>query len=101
MRNIVRLLFLTSFLFVASFAHGHGDENSPSMEVSISRKRIFIGDKIRYSAKITSKDDLEIEFPKFKDFVKIGDCEIKDSGRSVKKSIFGKRTYINLSLIHI
>jgi len=92
-RNIARLLFLISFLFVASFATA-GDENSPSIEVSVNRKRIFVGDKIRYKTQITSRDNLEIEFPVFKDS-KIGDCEIKNSGRSLKKPMFGNRTYIN------
>ena len=70
------------------------DESSPSIKASINKKRIFVGDRIRYKTRIISEDDLEIEFPKFKDS-KIGDCEIKDSGRSVEKSIFGKRTYVN------
>jgi len=92
-RNIAGLLFLAGLLFIASFAVA-GDEGSPSIKASISKRRIFVGDRILYKTRIISKDDIEIEFPKFKDS-KIGDCEIKDSGRSVNRSIFGQRTYVN------
>lgn len=66
------------------------DEDAPSLKTSINRKRILIGDRIRYKAQIYSKLDLETEFAKFKDN-KIEECEIKDSGREVIKSLFGGR----------
>jgi hypothetical protein len=95
MRYAARLLFLTVFLMmVSASAFGLEEASAPAIKALISRKRIFVGDRIRYRAEIVSKDDLEIEFPQFKDS-KIGDCEIKDSGRSVKKSIFGKSSYVN------
>ncbi len=93
MRYTARLLFLTVFLMISVFAMAK-ENTAPSIKASISRKRIFIGDRIRYRTEIVSKEDLEIEFPQFKDS-KIGDCEIKDSGRSVERSIFGKSSYIN------
>ena len=94
MRYISRLLFLTIFLMIWAFAMAE-EEPDASIKASISRKRIFVGDRIRYRAEIASKDDLEIEFPQFKDFARIGDCEIKDSGTEVKRSIFGKSFYVN------
>ena len=95
MRYAVRLLFLTIFLTIWAFAAMSEEDPGASMRVSISRKRIFVGDRIRYRTEIVSKGDLEIEFPQFKDFARIGDCEIKDSGKSVKRSVFGKSTYVN------
>ncbi len=92
MRYAARLLFLTIFLSICAFAIAQ-EESAPSIKAGISRKRIFVGDRIRYKVAIASKADLEIEFPKFRDS-KIGDCEIKDSGRSVKRSIFGKKSYL-------
>ena len=93
MRYAARLLFLTVFLAISVFAMA-AEEAVPSIKASISRKRIFVGDRIRYRTEIVSKDDLEIGFPQFK-YSKLGDCEIKDSGKSVKRSIFGKSYYIN------
>ena len=93
MRRNAKLLFLTIFLMISAFAMAEEGPGA-SIKASISRKRIFVGDRIRYRAEIVSKDDIEIEFPQFKDS-KIGDCEIKDSGKSIKRSIFGKSSYIN------
>ena len=93
MRYAARLLFLTVFLVICAFAMAAEDPGA-SIKASISRKRIFVGDRIRYKVEIISKDSLEIEFPQFKDS-KIGDCEIKDSGKSAKRSIFGKSSYMN------
>jgi hypothetical protein len=94
MRYAARLLFLTVFLAIPLFAVAEEDP-APTIKAGISRKRIFVGDRIRYRTEIVSGKDLEIEFPQFKDSAKMGDCEIKDSGKSVKRSVFGKRTYIN------
>lgn len=94
MRYAARLLFLTIFLAISAFAMAEEDPGV-SIKAGISRRRIFVGDRIRYRVEIVSRKDLEVEFPQFKDFAGIGDCEIKDSGRSVKRSIFGKSSYIN------
>jgi len=93
MRYAARSLFLAILLVISASAMAE-EEAAPSIKAGISRKRIFVGDRIRYRTEIVSKDDLEIEFPQFKDS-KLGDCEIKDSGKSVKRSIFGKSSYIN------
>jgi len=93
MRHPARILFLGILMMTSALAMA-GEEASPSIKTSVSKKRIFVGDKIHYKTEITSRDNLEIEFPQLKDS-KIGDCEIKDSGKSVKRSIFGNRSYIN------
>jgi hypothetical protein len=93
MRYAARLLILTAFMMASSFAMAEEDPTA-SIKTSINKKRIFVGDRIRYKTEVISRYNLEIEFPKFKDS-KMGDCEIKDYGIAVKRSIFGKRTYIN------
>ena len=82
MKYTAKLLFLTLFLLTSVLAMAE-NESTPSIKASINRKRIFVGDRIRYKTEIVSRDNLEIEFPQFKDFVRIGDCEIKDSGKSI------------------
>ena len=94
MRYAARLFFLIVFLGISALAMAE-EAPEPSIKASINRKRIFVGDRIRYRAEIVSAGDLEIEFPQLNDFTRIGDCEIKDHGRSIKKSIFGKRSYVN------
>jgi len=93
MRYAVRTLFLTVFLTISVLAMAE-EGAAPSIKASISKKRIFVGDRIRYRTEIVSRENIELKFPQFKDS-KIGDCEIKDSGRSVKRSVFGKNSYIN------
>ncbi len=93
MRYAARLFFLSIFMLIWASAIA-AEEVAPSIKASISRKRIFVGDRIRYRTEIVSRGDIEIEFPQFKDS-KIGDCEIKDAGKSVRRSFFGKSSYIN------
>jgi hypothetical protein len=69
------------------------DEDIPSIKTTVNRQRILIGDRIRYDAEIFSRLDLEFEFPKFKDN-KMEECEIKDSGKETRASLFGGRSYI-------
>lgn len=93
MRYAARILFLAVFLAISAFAMA-AEEAVPSIKASINRKRIFVGDRIRYKTEIVSKENLEIDFPQFKDS-RLGDCEIKDSGKSIKRSMFGRSSYIN------
>lgn len=79
MRNIAKLIFLISFLLTAAFTMALED-HSPLIKMSINRKRIFIGDRIRYKVEaIPGLAAFEVKFPQFKDGL-IGDCEIKDQG---------------------
>ena len=92
MKYLNRLILATGILLIMT-AVLTADEDTPSIKTTISRKRIMIGDRIRYKAEIFSKLDLEIEFPKFKDN-KIGECEIKDSGKDwldITSYYIGKR----------
>ncbi|MDP3792056.1 MAG: hypothetical protein Q8R38_08465 [Candidatus Omnitrophota bacterium] len=93
MKFFNRMIFITGVLLISNIALA-ADEDTSSIKTTINRKRILIGDRIHYKAEIFSKLDLEIEFPKFKDS-KIGECEIKDSGKEIKRSLFGSHHYVN------
>jgi hypothetical protein len=86
MKCLNRLFIIAGILLVVNAAFAL-DEDSSSIKTSVSRKRILIGDRIRYKVEIFSRLDLEIEFPKFKDN-KIDECEIKDSGKEIKRPLF-------------
>lgn len=92
MRYVGRF-FLAAVILLAANTAFAADEDTPSIKTTVNRQRILIGDRIRYQAEVVSGLNLEFEFPKFKDN-KIDDCEIKDSGRETKVSLFGKRYYI-------
>ena len=95
MRRFGPLFIISLLLVAANTAFAVNDPDAPSLKTSISRKRILVGDRIRYKCELSSRLDLEIDFPKFKDN-KLGECEIKDSGKELKGSIFGgARNYIN------
>ena len=79
MRNTAKLIFLISFLLTAALSMAE-EGRSPSIKASINKKRIFIGDRIRYKVEaIPGLAAFEVKFPQFKDG-SIGGCEIKDSG---------------------
>ena len=94
MRYLNRVFLAGLILLIANGASAVKDLDAPSMKTSISKKRILVGDRIRYKVEIFSRLDLEIEFPKFKDN-KLGECEIKDSGSQTRRSFFGgTRDYV-------
>lgn len=94
MSRLFRLLPVIIILSAVNIAQA-ADQDIPAIKTTINRHRILVGDRIRYKAEISSRLDLEIEFPKFKDN-KIGECEIKDSGKEIKRRFFGgNRIYIN------
>lgn len=90
MRHLKRLFFIAGVLLISSTLFA-ADGDLPYMKTTINRKRILIGDRIRYKVEIFSRLDLEIEFPKFKDN-KIDGCEIKDSGKQIKRPLLGGRS---------
>ena len=85
-----KIFIVTIFLLLISTLSFAAADSAPSIKTSINKKRVFIGDRVRYKIEISSPHTLEIEFPVFKDG-KMGDVEIKDSGSMVKKSLFGRR----------
>ncbi|MDD5423438.1 MAG: hypothetical protein PHT32_08520, partial [Candidatus Omnitrophica bacterium] len=66
-------------------------DDKPVMRVSVDRRNILIGDRVRYTVSVKYREGLELEFPNFKEGV-MGDFEIKDFGSIRKKGIFGNRS---------
>lgn len=96
----LKYVFLTAVLvFAASLALA---EDVPfSLKATINKKRIFIGDKVRYKVEPPAgRAKFEFKFPEFKDH-KIGDCEVKDSGNDwleITSYYVGKRTIPSVEL---
>ena len=84
------LLIAGIFLFLSCPAAWAGDDGV-SAQVSVDRAVIFIGDRVKFSVDVNYRAGTVIDFPEFKEN-KIGDFEIKDSGRGLKKGLFGADT---------
>ncbi|MBN1526235.1 MAG: hypothetical protein JW919_01440 [Candidatus Omnitrophica bacterium] len=63
-------------------------ESAPAIRVDVNKKSVLIGDRVRYTIRVKAKAGTQVLFPKFAEN-RIGDFEIKDSGRASKKSVFG------------
>lgn len=90
MTRLKNICLIACMIFIGCVASA-ADDDAPYVKTTLNRKRILIGDRIRYKAEIFSKLDLEIDFPKFKDN-KIDECEIKDSGVEIKRPLLGGRS---------
>ncbi len=76
--------FLLSLFCCSSALAG---DDGLSAQASVDRASAFIGDRIRLTVDLKYRAGTQIDFPEFKDG-KIGDFEIKDSGREIKKGLF-------------
>lgn len=91
-KKIISLILLFAFaLFCESV---YAKENAPTVRTSVDRKTILIGDRIKYSISASCGKSMDISFPGFQDD-KIGDFEVKESGRVTKKGFFDTRTITN------
>ena len=61
----------------------------PDVRATVSKRTVTIGDRIRYTIEAVYGNKISLVFPVFMD-KKIGDLEIKDSGKIVKKGWFGR-----------
>lgn len=64
-------------------------DDMPRLRATVDRKTIFIGDRIRYAIEANYDEGCNIVMPVFKDD-KIGNFEIKDSGRINRRGLFGR-----------
>jgi hypothetical protein len=85
---IKRIIAAISILFIASTASA---ADTPSVRATVSKRTVNIGDRIRYRIEVTYHEGTKISFPASADN-KIGEFEIKDSGKSVKNGWFGRIT---------
>jgi hypothetical protein len=79
MKDLRKIFLILIIVMTAAFAFA-ADDTAP-VRAAINKKRIFVGDRMRYTVEPASgrRAAFEIKFPQFKDG-KIDDCEIKDSG---------------------
>lgn len=91
-RNIFFIIICLAVCLAGSAAMAATQGDGVSVRASADKKAVFIGETIRYTIDAASRRDLEVQWPVFKDG-KIGDFEIKDSGRQEKKGFFGGRVY--------
>ena len=76
-------------LLIISGANGIlASDDGVSVQALVDHAAVLIGDRIKLVIDVKYSPELEIDLPKFKEN-KIGDFEIKDSGREVKKGLFG------------
>ncbi len=78
---------LAAVFLTLSCAVALGANDGVSVNNSVDRANAFIGDRIKFIIEIGYRSGTEINFPEFKEG-KIGDFEIKDSGREVSKKLF-------------
>ena len=79
---------------LASSGCSYAKDDAPRLRTTVDRKTILIGDRIRYTIEASYGESLDVPMPSFKDD-KIGDFEIKDSGRRTKQGFFGMRSVSN------
>ncbi len=79
------------FLSIGLTAMAEAKESAPSIHAFADKRRIFIGDRVRYTITIEHARDTSVSLPRFQSN-RIGDFEIKDSGSKTKMGLFGKET---------
>jgi hypothetical protein len=89
---VIAMMSCAVLMLPASTVCAAAAKDDIAIRASIDKKGVLIGDRIRYKIEISSRRELEIQPLKFKDG-RIGDLEIKDSGRKAEKGFFGRRTY--------
>lgn len=87
-RSLIVIFFL---MMLCASAYGAGPD--PSVQGSVNKSTILVGDRIKFSIDVKYRKGMEISAPVFKND-RIGDMEIKDSGRNTKEGLFGARENI-------
>ncbi|MDD5496009.1 MAG: hypothetical protein PHP46_02775, partial [Candidatus Omnitrophica bacterium] len=94
----MRKLFSAVIILLLAASLAHAAEKAPSIKTSASPDKIFIGDRIHYQVEISSRKDIEVQFPKFAED-KMGDFEIKDLERKDARTFLGVHVITNRYLI--
>ena len=80
--------FLACIVMLAVSCAAYASD-APDVRATVSKRTVTIGDRIRYTTSVKYGKHVSIVFPIFLD-KKIGDFEIKDSGKIIKKGWFGQ-----------
>ena len=78
----------TIFFLALSRGLGFAADDGISAQALVDRATVLIGDRVKLSVEVRYRAGIEINFPEFKEN-KIGDFQIKDSGKELKKGLFG------------
>jgi hypothetical protein len=91
LKNNIRNIAIIAALLIAPSAHGAG-KDAISVRADVDRKTIYIGDRIRFTVQAVAGRDYSVQFPQVADN-KIGEMEVRDSGKQERQGFFGKKTY--------
>ena len=83
-----RFILPTIFFLALSRGLGFAADDGISAQALVDRATVLIGDRVKLSVEVRYRAGIEINFPEFKEN-KIGDFQIKDSGKELKKGLFG------------
>ena len=85
----IKFLGLPAFIVMMTVSCAAFASDIPDVRATVSKRTVTIGDRMLYTIEARYNNNISIVFPIFAD-KKIGDFEIKDSGRSIKKGWFGR-----------
>ncbi|MFA6321620.1 MAG: hypothetical protein WCY36_07180 [Candidatus Omnitrophota bacterium] len=98
----LRIFLAVSFILLLSQCAVAAADDGVSVQALVDRATIHIGDRVKLTIDANYRAGTEIKFPDFKDS-KIGEFEIKDSGKVLKRRLFGgvlqRRWYIVTSYV--
>ncbi|MCX5679539.1 MAG: hypothetical protein NTZ95_02565 [Candidatus Omnitrophica bacterium] len=84
----LKIFFLAWIMMIVVSAAAFADDG-PDVRATVSKRTVTIGDRIRYAIEARYGKNISVVFPVFTD-KKIGDFEIKDSGKTIEKIWFGR-----------
>ena len=82
------LLFTVAALLICQGIRSEASEDTVVARGFVNKRTVLIGDRVRYAIETRNAKSVDVEFPAFAD-KKIGDFEVKDSGRKLKEGFFG------------
>lgn len=82
-------VILIAFMMMAAVPCAASAGESPDVRAAVSKRTVNIGDRVLYTIEARYNNKVAVVFPVFADN-KIGDFEIKDSGRTIKRGWFGR-----------
>ena len=85
------LPFIIIALLIWAWSGAAAAEDTVTARGFVNKRTVFIGDRIRYTIEVKRTKNIDVEFPGFSD-KKVGDFEIKDSGRKLKEGLFDRAT---------
>lgn len=83
-----RVLLITVFALLLIQGGALTADDGASIQALVDRATIHIGDRVKLTVDVNYRAGTEIKFPEFKENT-IGNFEIKDAGKDIRKGFFG------------